>query len=469
MNTKDIYRNSSGIDIDEQRRIWDERGKGYYGEYLVFDDMFLGVPGQGKMLVNLEIPTGTGRTTEIDMLYIHETGFYVFEVKHYKGTIYGKTNDEKWTQYFRTAPNSHFYNPIRQNNWHIQALKKSYPVAPMYSFVVFTNDSCDLRVQNDDPNVTVCKLHELDMLFLEQIRNRGTVLSPERIDELFMTLLPYSPSMRQIVNKREEEPVQTAPSITPAPAPTVSVKPETPKEEPVTIEEPISKKTYDYEGAEPLPFYMFSDQLRQSTELTIKEVKATYKHKSNAITALCVAVLVCAFAVSYYCFTYYRAKADNLIKTYQTQYESMARNFEHVEPYNGGEITAVEDLVTVEDVVVENSTEIEDAAIVRARLIPHGEKYGLWFLPETKVIVQLKDGTVKEYDLFSEKLNYSSLYKLLPSHWEALTVPNRNLYEVKAEDIAYIKLSGLALFEDPCFSVDQTIRTDMEIELYSAE
>ena len=33
---EEIYQQLTGVDLDMQRRIWDERGKGYYGEYLVF-------------------------------------------------------------------------------------------------------------------------------------------------------------------------------------------------------------------------------------------------------------------------------------------------------------------------------------------------------------------------------------------------------------------------------------------------
>ena len=111
-NIDEIYRNLTGVDIETQRLFWDERGKGYYGEYLVFKKLYPELTGCCKILMNLQIPTDDGKATEIDLLLIHETGLYVFEMKHYKGTIYGKASDQKWTQYFRTAPNSHFYNPI---------------------------------------------------------------------------------------------------------------------------------------------------------------------------------------------------------------------------------------------------------------------------------------------------------------------------------------------------------------------
>ena len=82
---KNVYKSLTNVDIDVQRRIWDERGRGYYGEYLLFSKLYQFLPGNGKILMNLNIPISADKTTEIDLLLIHETGLYVFEIKHYKG------------------------------------------------------------------------------------------------------------------------------------------------------------------------------------------------------------------------------------------------------------------------------------------------------------------------------------------------------------------------------------------------
>ena len=145
MTMETIYSNLTSVDIEKQKQIWDERGKGYYGEYLLLTELYQRVKGQCKILMNLNVPTGNGKTTEIDLLMIHETGLYVFEAKHYKGTIYGSYEDAKWTQYFRTQENSHFPSPIRQNEYHIEALKRLFPGTPIKSFVVFTNDETNIK------------------------------------------------------------------------------------------------------------------------------------------------------------------------------------------------------------------------------------------------------------------------------------------------------------------------------------
>ena len=105
MDINTIYTQLTNVDIERQKQIWDDRGKGYYGEYLLFCELYKSIAGSGKILMNLNVPIENNKTTELDLVLIHETGLYVFEVKHYKGTIYGKDTDPIWTQYFRTVRN----------------------------------------------------------------------------------------------------------------------------------------------------------------------------------------------------------------------------------------------------------------------------------------------------------------------------------------------------------------------------
>ncbi len=49
------------------------------------------------MLRNIYVPYN-GKTSEIDVLMIHEKGIFVFESKNYSGWIFGGFEDAKWTQ-----------------------------------------------------------------------------------------------------------------------------------------------------------------------------------------------------------------------------------------------------------------------------------------------------------------------------------------------------------------------------------
>lgn len=193
-----VYKQLTGVDIDREKRIWDERGKGYYGEYLVFCKLYQYIPGHCKILMNLHVPVDKTHTTEIDLLLIHETGLYVFEIKHYKGTIYGKDTDSKWTQYFRTSQNSVFQNPVEQNGYHIRALQQLYPDLPIYSIIVFTQNDCEIKVQNTNSAIDICALPGIQRVLSSRFEKAKPILSINDIDEIFRKVSVYSPMQKSV-------------------------------------------------------------------------------------------------------------------------------------------------------------------------------------------------------------------------------------------------------------------------------
>lgn len=76
--------------------------KGKYGEYLTYKKLEQ-IKGMHKILTNVYLPTRNGNTTEIDLIYIHESGIYVLESKNYGGWIFGNEYDKSWTQVFRVC------------------------------------------------------------------------------------------------------------------------------------------------------------------------------------------------------------------------------------------------------------------------------------------------------------------------------------------------------------------------------
>ena len=204
MDVKTIYTQLTNVDIEQQKQIWDERGKGYFGEYLLFCELYKSMTGNGKILMNLNVPTENSKTTEIDLVLIHETGLYVFEIKHYKGTIYGKDTDAIWTQYFRTVKNNTFKNPIEQNKYHIQALKKLFPETPIHSCVVFTNDDCDIRVTNSNEEIDICELRNISGTLEYRFAKNTNKYSMSDIDNIFEKLSTYS-QMKEPITIDETE------------------------------------------------------------------------------------------------------------------------------------------------------------------------------------------------------------------------------------------------------------------------
>ena len=432
-NIDEVYRNLTGVDIELQWALWDERGKGYYGEYLVFKELYPKLSGCCKLLMNLQIPTGDGRITEIDLLLIHETGLYVFEMKHYKGTIYGKTSDQKWTQYFRTSPNSHFYNPIRQNQYHIKALQKMFPGIPVHSFIVFTSPECDLRVECYEPDITVCQLRNL-YIPLQALDTRTRIFDINRINTIFNELAAYSP---------------------------------------------MTTKTVTVNG-EVVPFYQYINTIIKDYHDEKESVKNSYlaaekkeRIKTRAtIIAAAIACVVC-IALSIFACWQCRAYADSQIAAAKQELREFAQKFEHVGPYNNGHIVMADGFVTASDVHLSKSVDVEDAVNLYFTLNWNGEYYGANISRNVKIIVILKDGSVKEYDLLESSFPYSNYDLRLGkrnSWYGAYTTyefPVHELSGLKIGDISYIKLTGLDVWVTEDGGVKPVlIGTGYEVRIY---
>lgn len=101
-----------------------KRDKGVYGEYIatMAAEQSLRRNGiYGRILNNVLVPTHGEEFNEIDVLSINETGIHVIEAKAMGGAFEGSFDSETWTQYIGREKHT-FYNPIRQNNGHINAL-----------------------------------------------------------------------------------------------------------------------------------------------------------------------------------------------------------------------------------------------------------------------------------------------------------------------------------------------------------
>lgn len=101
--------------------------------------------GDLVVLKNIYVPV-QGRTTEIDLIMIHEKGIFVFESKNYSGWIFGNADQLNWTQSLQNGEKHRFYNPIRQNRTHIKALAEflGKTTSEFTSYIVFS-ERCELK------------------------------------------------------------------------------------------------------------------------------------------------------------------------------------------------------------------------------------------------------------------------------------------------------------------------------------
>ncbi|KHF39458.1 nuclease-related domain-containing protein [Halalkalibacter okhensis] len=168
--------------------------KGNYGEYLTFS-VLKNVSGYKRLMTNLYIPTKDGKTTEIDLLLITETGLYVLESKNYSGWIYGDESNRYWTQ--TLPPKMHkyqFFNPIWQNSRHINALKQKLEIegSLLKSYIIFSERCTLKKVHVHSPGVKVIKRPDLLKTVQNDTNNLDKILTPFNVDEVFAKLNKYA-------------------------------------------------------------------------------------------------------------------------------------------------------------------------------------------------------------------------------------------------------------------------------------
>lgn len=441
---KEIYKQLTGVDIQKQKMIYDERGKGYYGEYLLFCELYKKVSGKSKILMNLNIPVDSKKTTEIDLLLIHETGLYVFEVKHFKGTIYGKGNDTTWTQYFRTRENSIFKNPIEQNRYHIEALKSIFPNLPINSFIVFTNEKCDLRVESLCEDINVCTLEDVSESFTKIAELKEHILSEVDIDELFCQLSVYS-QMQEIAEIDGEE-ASFISWVCPVVSGLENVKEDLAKE----------KKRMAFEHSKSL-----KELEQEKAEVELKMKKSTRNQKVFCVLFALVCVFVSVFLIISIGIGYSAASVKN-----DEELSKFKQNFLHIDEIDNEYIDDLSSYVEVSN--VELSPLTDDAVSFTARLEVKNDVYGIMLTENSRYIVMTESGKVFEYNVFGEHLGYNvfnnRLYRSKPYGDLALAC----FYGISnIDDINYIKITDIDLFKDDLKRT--TIKDELEIELYSKQ
>ena len=116
-----------------------------------------GIPSS-TIFHDLYIPNKSGHT-QVDLVVPTNVGIFVFEIKDYSGWIFGNAHHNKWTQVLAYGQEKHqFYNPIKQNEGHISALRNSAEQlnnVPIYSIIVFYGSSVVRKLSNVPANCWV--------------------------------------------------------------------------------------------------------------------------------------------------------------------------------------------------------------------------------------------------------------------------------------------------------------------------
>ncbi|MDE6481621.1 MAG: NERD domain-containing protein [Alphaproteobacteria bacterium] len=139
--TNHIHKNEQITSVTSlERGTWSERD-------LIYELLEHGIPA-GAIFHDLYINKFGDKYTQIDLVVATKVGLIVFEVKDYKGWIFGRGNQDKWTQVLSYGDRKYrFYNPIKQNAGHISELRKQskqLSKIPIFSVIVFYG-GCVLR------------------------------------------------------------------------------------------------------------------------------------------------------------------------------------------------------------------------------------------------------------------------------------------------------------------------------------
>lgn len=99
------------------------------------------------LLNDVTLPNRHGGTAQLDHILLSPYGIFVLETKHYRGNIYGREDQKQWEQKFEKSSYK-FYNPITQNQTHINVLSNHLlgladPVQT-HSVIIFTG-RCKLK------------------------------------------------------------------------------------------------------------------------------------------------------------------------------------------------------------------------------------------------------------------------------------------------------------------------------------
>lgn len=157
---------------------------GGYGEWLIEYKIHNNIKGYYKLHKNVYVPYGNNKKTEIDIILVHERGIFIIESKNFAGWIFGDEKQKYWTQCLANKEHRQFYNPILQNQTHINILSKNIKIKSerMKSFVVFS-ERCELKkVPDNSEKFTIIKRNKFTETIVKEIIQRDIMFTKKQVD-----------------------------------------------------------------------------------------------------------------------------------------------------------------------------------------------------------------------------------------------------------------------------------------------
>jgi hypothetical protein len=128
---------------------------------------------------DLYVHTYDDHYCQVDLVVATQVGIIVFEVKKLSGWIFGNTCQRNWTQVLAYGNVKHrFYNPIMQNQKHVDVLKQQlsqFSQIPFYSVIVLYGD-CELKTECILPESTFLTYSNNVLDVVETILSKDSAL-----------------------------------------------------------------------------------------------------------------------------------------------------------------------------------------------------------------------------------------------------------------------------------------------------
>jgi len=167
-----------------------------------------------RVINDVLIKTGD-RSSQIDHIIISIYGIFVIETKNYSGWIHGNEDAQYWMQTIYKQKKQ-FYNPIRQNQGHINTLKKILSdyqnITTYHSIIVFTGSAELKNVQTTTPVVyyeeivdTIRNQSKAYCLSVEQVKNIADRLNKINIHDKDTKKAHINQTRYQIYEQSQKE------------------------------------------------------------------------------------------------------------------------------------------------------------------------------------------------------------------------------------------------------------------------
>ncbi|WP_276917722.1 NERD domain-containing protein [Aneurinibacillus aneurinilyticus] len=171
--------------------------KGRIGEKIV-QDILSRLGNEYIGFHDIMIQGNNGNTAQIDHIVFSPYGIFVIETKAYNGYIKGYEDAKNWVQFLKKQQRYEFYNPIKQNEQHIKALRTvlndSASLLPIVSIIVFVGTK---NIEVEATKAIVIRESELLTVIRNHVNEKLTMQQTYEMTDMLQKMNIISEAMRE--------------------------------------------------------------------------------------------------------------------------------------------------------------------------------------------------------------------------------------------------------------------------------